>query len=317
MMNRKNNNKNNRYIGQGLTAEEQKKFTKFLLSKNIEEEPYRNIFLLQMYLGLSLDEILSLKYEDIDLDNNLININKTLSKDSSGNCIISNLGINPRCVPIPPFIKDLLLQQKELSKNNENNLLFTFEADNDIINYKLYELLKECGIKSVCNQELRNTYVRRLAEIGVFPAMIDKWLGIESNNPILKMAQSQLNKWENNEISKVNQYYKNNNFFDNSKIKTDCENEFETVNQEDLEKKINWLNQFILADSNKQLLLPNLIEDETQEKSIALVNKEQMNKDWNSIDSKNYFKTWNEVNSFIDGLCLGKNTRFNDKDIER
>lgn len=47
------------------------------------------------------------------------------------------------------------------------------------------------------------------------------------------------------------------------------------------------------------------------------MDKEHTNKDWYSVDYKNCFKTWGETEAFLDGLCLAKNTRFNDNDYER
>lgn len=89
------------------------------------------------------------------------------------------------------------------------------------------------------------------------------------------------------------------------------------MNKNELNKRIQGLNEFMLADSDKKLLLLSISSDYTYNKAIALVNKEHTDKDWYSVNGKNYFKTWNEAEAFIDGLCLAKNTNFNDKDIER
>lgn len=89
------------------------------------------------------------------------------------------------------------------------------------------------------------------------------------------------------------------------------------MNKTELNKRIQGLNEFMLADSDKKLLLLSISNDYTYNKAIALVNKQHTNKDWYSVDKKNCFKTWNEAEAFIDGLCLAKNTNFNDKDLER
>ena len=74
--------------------------------------------------------------------------------------------------------------------------------------------------------------------------------------------------------------------------------------------RIEGLNKYMLSDSNLQLLLLKISNDYTYNKAIALIDKNCKNKDWYSIDDKNCFKTWNEVDSFIDGICKGKNTNF-------
>lgn len=67
------------------------------------------------------------------------------------------------------------------------------------------------------------------------------------------------------------------------------------MNKNELNKRIQGLNEFMLADSDKRLLLLSISSDYTYNKAIALVNKTHTNKDWYLVDSKNCFKTWNEA----------------------
>lgn len=89
------------------------------------------------------------------------------------------------------------------------------------------------------------------------------------------------------------------------------------MNKTDIKQRINGLNEYMLSDSDKKLLLLTISGDYTYNKAIAIVNKENNNKDWYSVDDKNCFKTWNEVEAFIDGICKGKNTNFNYSHEER
>lgn len=89
------------------------------------------------------------------------------------------------------------------------------------------------------------------------------------------------------------------------------------MNKKDLENRINGLNEYMLSDSSKKLIMLRISSDYTYNKAIALVDKEHTNKDWYSVDYKNCFKTWDEAEAFLDGLCLAKNTRFNNDDYER
>ncbi len=82
------------------------------------------------------------------------------------------------------------------------------------------------------------------------------------------------------------------------------------MNKTDIQKRINGLNEFMLSNSTKELLLLKISNDYTYNKAVALINKNTKNKDWYSIDNKTCFKTWNEVDAFIDGICLAKNTDF-------
>ena len=82
------------------------------------------------------------------------------------------------------------------------------------------------------------------------------------------------------------------------------------MNKTDIQKRINGLNEFMFSNSTKELLLLKISNDYTYNKAVALINKNTKNKDWYSIDNKTCFKTWNEVDAFIDGICLAKNTDF-------
>lgn len=82
------------------------------------------------------------------------------------------------------------------------------------------------------------------------------------------------------------------------------------MNKSNIQKRINGLNEFMLSDSTKELLLLKNSNIYTYNKAIAIVNKNEDKKDWYSVDNKSCFKTWDEIEAFIDGLCLGKNTDF-------
>lgn len=80
------------------------------------------------------------------------------------------------------------------------------------------------------------------------------------------------------------------------------------MSKSDIIKRINGLNEYMLGDSEKELLLLKTSNDYTYNKAVAIINKNAKRKDWYSIDDKNCFKTWDEVEAFIDGICKGKNT---------
>ena len=82
------------------------------------------------------------------------------------------------------------------------------------------------------------------------------------------------------------------------------------MSKSDIIKRINGLNEYMLGDSEKELLLLKISNDYTYNKAVAIINKNAKCKDWYSIDDKNCFKTWDEVEAFIDGICKGKNTNF-------
>lgn len=87
------------------------------------------------------------------------------------------------------------------------------------------------------------------------------------------------------------------------------------MNKSQIQKRINGLNEYMLSNSNKKLVLLTISNVYTYNKAIAIINKEDIeNNDWYSINNKNCFKTWNDIETFLDGLCLGKNTNFEEKE---
>lgn len=86
------------------------------------------------------------------------------------------------------------------------------------------------------------------------------------------------------------------------------------MNKNDIQKRINGLNKYMLSDSTKELLLFKISNVYIYNKAIAIINKGTKDKDWYSVNDKNCFKTWNEVDAFIDGICKGKNTNFCDEE---
>ena len=85
------------------------------------------------------------------------------------------------------------------------------------------------------------------------------------------------------------------------------------MNKSEIQNRIDGLNEYMLSDSNKKLLLLKISSDYTYNKAIAIVDKNNSNKDWYSVDDKNCFKTWAEIDAFIDGLCRGINTDFSNE----
>lgn len=80
------------------------------------------------------------------------------------------------------------------------------------------------------------------------------------------------------------------------------------MNKSELEKRINGLNEYCF--SKKKLRLLTISNIYTYNKAISIQDKNDPIIDWYSADNKTCFKTWNEVEAFINGICVGKNTDF-------
>ena len=77
-------------VVEALDINVQKAFTEYLNKASIENEPYKNIFLIQMYMGLRIGEVLALSKENIDLENKLLYVKRTLTNDKEFAIILGN-----------------------------------------------------------------------------------------------------------------------------------------------------------------------------------------------------------------------------------
>ena len=70
-----------------LTLAEEKELSDYLFSSSVEKEKYKNVFLIQMYMGLRIGEALALTKDDIDFDKMLLFVNKTTTVGRNGEVI--------------------------------------------------------------------------------------------------------------------------------------------------------------------------------------------------------------------------------------
>lgn len=158
-----------------LTVEEQQEFTNYLLNKNLKECKYRNVFLIQMYMGLRVGEALALTMHDIDLKHKKANIHRTLTTDENNSVIMGNktktyAGI--RIVPIPDFLYPYIVEQMKFAdaqENNEEKLLFkpsnSKYTKRTNVNSELHRILKrEFNITDISTHSLRHTFGTRCIE---------------------------------------------------------------------------------------------------------------------------------------------------------
>lgn len=201
-----------------LQLDEQEKFSDFLMAMKPENCKYKNVFLIQMYLGLRCSEALSLATEDIDLKNKMVHIHTTLSIDEDGNIIRKDLTKTPagdRYVPIPEFILPHIQEQMiigQCQENNEEKLLFK-PLDQKYtrrtnVNSELKRILKRnYKIDDISTHCLRHTYCTRCVESGMDPMVIAKLMGHTDIGLIFSVYAEVQEKFKNKEIEKINKYY--------------------------------------------------------------------------------------------------------------
>lgn len=205
-------------IVRALTVEEQQAFTEYLLNRNISNCKYRNVFLIQMYMGLRVGETLALTTHDIDLKNKKIKIHRTLTTDENNSVIMGNTTktyAGKGIVLIPDFLYPYIVEQMkqaEKQENNEEKLLFKpinqKYTRRTNVNSELQRILeKEFNITDISTHSLRHTYGTRCIESGMAPVVVQRLMGHNDISVTLNTYTSVYDKFKEKEIDKVNRYY--------------------------------------------------------------------------------------------------------------
>lgn len=206
-------------VVEALDINVQKAFTEYLNKVSIENEPYKNIFLIQMYMGLRIGEVLALSTENIDLENKLLYVKRTLTNDKEFAIILGNKTktyAGNRSLPIPDFLMPIFEEQIKYSNENLHNLIFTTN-DNYIrtsaINKELKRIFEEelkTSSKNISTHCLRHTYGTRCIEAGMTAVVLQRLMGHKDVTVTLNTYTSVFNKFKEDELKKVNNYLTNN-----------------------------------------------------------------------------------------------------------
>jgi len=137
-----------------------------------------------------MNELLALTWDDIDLKNGTVSINKTLSfvknrKDTTGNKYIlivtkPKTKASIRKIPLTPRLHKLMAEMKLKSKNT-SNLVFPSKTGGyiDPSNFQraFHSVVEKAGIEKCSCHILRHTFATRCFEKGIPAKIVSKWLG--------------------------------------------------------------------------------------------------------------------------------------------
>ena len=227
-----------------LTFEEQQQFTNFLLSRDLSDCKYKNIYLIQMFMGLRIGEVLALSMKDVDIVNKKLYVKRTLTKDEMGYTIMgksTKTYAGKRVLPIPDFLVDYFIEQMEYAenqRNNDDNLLFKPDdrkyTERENVNTELKRLLKRhFGIDDITTHSLRHSYGTRCIESGMQPVVVQRLMGHTDIQVTLNTYTSVFDEFKAKEIEKVNKYFLKNKMLDENKLLNESnENEIDSTEYE-------------------------------------------------------------------------------------
>ncbi len=181
----------------------------------------------QMYMELRIGEVLALSKENVDLENKVLYVKRTLTNDKEFAIILGNKTktySGNRTLPIPDFLVPIFEEQLKYTNENLHNLIFT---NNDsyirtsAINKELKKIFKEelnLDPKNISTHCLRHTYGTRCIEAGMTAVVLQRLMGHKDVTVTLNTYTSVFNKFKEDELEKINTYLNNNqlNFVNNS-----------------------------------------------------------------------------------------------------
>lgn len=216
--------KKNTKVVRALTLDEQKKFTNYLINTSVYDEPYRNLFLIQMYMGLRVSEVLALKNTDFDMGKDYLYVRRTISEDKNGKLIMKDKpktisGI--RDLKIPDVIRKYILEQIEISKHNRYGLLFYSKGNTYVSSHGVNSVLKRIfrselmlDDAEISTHTLRHTFATRIRESQVDMLLAKELLGHSDVRETLNTYTEIQEKYKIKELEKLDEYYKNENLFE-------------------------------------------------------------------------------------------------------
>lgn len=225
-----------------LTLEEQKLFEDFL-AKPGRYHRYSAVFTVMLWTGMRVGEVLGLRWEDIDFENDEIDVNHTLLQYDKGKGQGSDYKINPpktkssrRTVPMLPKVRKALLQEKayqdllgiECVSEIDGYTDFVFiNSNGKVFSHKKLnsKLIKICeainkeirligdptipDFPHVHNHMLRHTFATRMREAGADIKATSDMMGHEGILITLKTYTDASSEFKKREISMLESYVEN------------------------------------------------------------------------------------------------------------
>lgn len=125
---RPKSNKPNKVV-RGYTVDEQKQLEKAIREHIVPHgrNDYRNQILLELYTGMRVGEVNALMPEDVDLENHVVHVHRTVSKGPNGTYVISETtktSAGTRDIPLSKKAEEVFRDALNKAKRNKCKTLF-------------------------------------------------------------------------------------------------------------------------------------------------------------------------------------------------
>jgi integrase len=172
-----------------LTVQQQRKLEVAAL-----KEEWCSPIILSLYSGLRVGEISGLKWSDIDFQNNLIQVRRTVSRIVAENSYDAKTKLiegspkskhSNREIPLAKNLKEYLKQYSQRTSSIYVVSKTCSITEPRIITYRFKKTLKEAGLPDTNFHVLRHTFATRCIEKGVDIVSLSKILGHQSTKMTL------------------------------------------------------------------------------------------------------------------------------------
>lgn len=157
------------------TVDEFKTFMQY-----IKKPIYKLIFNILFWTGMRIGELMALTYRDIDLENKIINIDKSYTKLKKKDIIDDpKTPKSTRSITIPDFLcQEIEDYKSKMYEIKENQRIFTMSKQS--VNQMLNRICKKAGVKKIRIHDLRHSHASLLIELNFTPLLVSKRLGHEN-----------------------------------------------------------------------------------------------------------------------------------------
>ena len=199
-----------------LTLDEQKKIVEVIRNENIR---YAEQMLISMFTGMRMGEINALSVNDLNINFNFINIDKTISKGEHGEAFVNDTAKTEngnRQIPINETVRPVIEKIISEYKATDDNVLFHTSAGTliatSVVNTEFRRIVNKYNIQDktvkgdLSLHSLRHTYATRCIESGMPPKVLQHLMGHSDIKVTLDTYADVFDNFQSISVEKADSY---------------------------------------------------------------------------------------------------------------
>ena len=199
-----------------LTLDEQRKLVEVIRNENVR---YAEQMLISMFTGMRMGEINALSVNDLNLNFNFINIDKTISKGEHGEAFVNDTAKTEngnRQIPINETVRPVIEKIISEYKATDDNVLFHTSAGTliatSVVNTEFRRIVNRYNIQDktvkgdLSLHSLRHTYATRCIESGMPPKVLQHLMGHSDIKVTLDTYADVFDNFQSISVEKADSY---------------------------------------------------------------------------------------------------------------